>query len=148
MSVAQPLPIGFVSFVFWKLPPLALPRVLVHKYMMQMLQMCLYDIFDLRYLKHVIPSVQSSRTQRGCSSRARAARPQTESQKMRWKATMIDPWVLRSLRIGFPPLFHLCFLRVPNFETLIGLLFHAPRNTSKEIDPWRGLIWCLFAFAK
>ena len=28
MSVAQPLPIGF-SFVFWKLPPVALPRLLV-----------------------------------------------------------------------------------------------------------------------
>ena len=27
MSVAQPLPIDF--FVFWKLPPLALPRLLV-----------------------------------------------------------------------------------------------------------------------
>ena len=28
MGVAQPLPIGF-SFVLWKLPPLALPRLLV-----------------------------------------------------------------------------------------------------------------------
>ena len=28
MSVAQPLPIGFVSLFFWKLPPLASPRLL------------------------------------------------------------------------------------------------------------------------